>query len=384
MNITKTSLSVSLLIVGLGFAVNGYSQTFLTNGLVAYYPFTGNANDAVGTNNGTVYGATLTTDRFGIPNSAYSFNGTSRIVTINPLPAMQSASASCWITVPAFTHSYVWMDGDTTSGYDFCVPLDKDFICFATKDNMHVCGNRPALTNTWFQVVAVADNENTNVLKMWLNGQLIATSPSLGNANVGYHSQLHIGCRGVLNDYFFNGAIDDLRFYNRALSASEVQQLYAIESAPPPCLPHPATATAVLDHGFVVDATINDGGCGYTNTPSVVIQGGGGTGATATAVVSNGVVVGITITDAGIGYTSTPTLYIYSPFGVQTGLIKAVKPTFSDLLITTNYQLQVSTDLITWTNNGSPFTPTNRVMDYHQYFDVDNWNSLYFRLQTSP
>ena len=159
---------------------------------------------------------------------------------------------------------------------------------------------------------------------------------------------------------------------------------YILEQTTPPCIPHSATATAVLDHGFVVDATITDGGCGYTNTPSVVIQGGGGTGATATAVVSNGVVVNIVITDAGIGYTSTPTIFISSPFGVQIALIKAVKPAFNNLTLTTNYQLQVSGDLNTWTNQGSPFKATSTSMIYPQYWDVDNWNSLFFRLQVAP
>jgi hypothetical protein len=47
-----------------------------TNGLVGYWPFNGNANDISGNgNNGTVNGATLTTDRFGNTNSAYSFDG---------------------------------------------------------------------------------------------------------------------------------------------------------------------------------------------------------------------------------------------------------------------------------------------------------------------
>lgn len=53
-----------------------YSQ-ILTDSLIAYYDFNGNANDITGNgNNGTPFGATLTTDRFGNPNSAYSFNGT--------------------------------------------------------------------------------------------------------------------------------------------------------------------------------------------------------------------------------------------------------------------------------------------------------------------
>ena len=49
------------------------SSVLLKEGLVAYYPFNGNANDYSGNgHNGTVTGATLTTDRFGNPNSAYS------------------------------------------------------------------------------------------------------------------------------------------------------------------------------------------------------------------------------------------------------------------------------------------------------------------------
>ena len=50
---------------------------------VAYYPFTGNANDAIGTNNGTVNGATLSTDRFGNANNAYLFDGVDDFILIN-------------------------------------------------------------------------------------------------------------------------------------------------------------------------------------------------------------------------------------------------------------------------------------------------------------
>jgi hypothetical protein len=151
-----------------------------------------------------------------------------------------------------------------------------------------------------------------------------------------------------------------------------------------PCIPHSATATATVDHGFVVAATITDGGCGYTNTPAVLIVGCGGTGAIATAVVSNGVVVGITITDAGAGYTCTPTIYISSPLGLQMVLIKAVKPSFLNLSLGTNYQMQVSGELKTWTNYGAAFMATNTGMVYPQYFDVDNWGQLFFRVQSVP
>jgi hypothetical protein len=83
-----------------------------------------------------------------------------------------------------------------------------------------------------------------------------------------------------------------------------------------PCMPYDATATATVSDGFVIDATITDSGCGYTNTPLVLIEDGGGTGATATAVVSNGGVVSIKIEDAGNGYTSTPNMYIFFPISI--------------------------------------------------------------------
>ena len=70
--------------------------------------------------------------------------------------------------------------------------------------------------------------------------------------------------------------------------------------------------------------------------------------------------------------------------GPRVDLIKAVKPSFSYLTLTTNYQMQISGDLNTWTNYGAAFKATNTSMIFPQYFDVDNWNSLYFRLQALP
>jgi hypothetical protein len=54
-----------------------------TDSLVGYWSFSGNANDKSGNNNhGTVNGATLTEDRFGIPNSAYIFDGIDDYITL--------------------------------------------------------------------------------------------------------------------------------------------------------------------------------------------------------------------------------------------------------------------------------------------------------------
>jgi hypothetical protein len=75
----------------------------LQNGLVGYWPFNGNANDASGNNNnGTVNNATVTADRFGNVNSAYSFDG--QLNTNINVPFQQSLQGnktySCWVKLP--------------------------------------------------------------------------------------------------------------------------------------------------------------------------------------------------------------------------------------------------------------------------------------------
>jgi hypothetical protein len=74
----------------------------------------------------------------------------------------------------------------------------------------------------------------------------------------------------------------------------------------------PASATATIVSGFVVGATVTNGGSGYTSAPSVTITGNG-SNATATATVSSGAVTAINITNAGSGYTTGATITIASP-----------------------------------------------------------------------
>jgi hypothetical protein len=61
-------------------------------------------------------------------------------------------------------------------------------------------------------------------------------------------------------------------------------------------------------------------------------------------------------------------------------LVKAVTVSFSNLTVGTNYQLQVSSDLNSWTNVATPFTATNSFMISSNYWNVSDWNQLFFRL----
>ena len=64
----------------------------------------------------------------------------------------------------------------------------------------------------------------------------------------------------------------------------------------------------------------------------------------------------------------------------RVNIVKAVTVSFSNLTVSTNYQLQISTDLNSWTNFGTPVTATNTFMIYSNYWNVSDWNQLFFRL----
>jgi hypothetical protein len=124
--------------------------------------------------------------------------------------------------------------------------------------------------------------------------------------------------------------------------------------------PSTATANSVLTNGFVVGVNITDGGYGYTNTPTVRIIGGGGTGAQAVAVVSNGVIIAVNVLDAGDGYTSAPLVVINPPLIPYPvlGIAPMSFLAFSNLTVGGVYQLQQSVAGY-WTNQPVSFTATN-------------------------
>jgi hypothetical protein len=121
-----------------------------------------------------------------------------------------------------------------------------------------------------------------------------------------------------------------------------------------------ATAQAVVMNGFLIDASVTDGGYSYTNKPTVRIFGGGGSGAQAQAVVSNGVVTAVRILSAGSGYTSQPVIVIAPPFIEQPvmGIAAMSLLSFNNLVVGTNYQLQAF-KAGTWSNIGVAFPASN-------------------------
>lgn len=211
----------------------GTSQSFttlssLTDGLVAYYPFNGNAIDeSVNGNNGTVKGATLTTDRSGNPNRAYSFDGVNDYIEINnssSLNLTNALSISCWTVKISSSSASSVISKDipaTDQGYRFDFLNEKGR--FVKQGNTFDMTNLVYSQNIWYHTVIVIDGAN---LKYYINGILdksyVSTLPVRTTS-----LPLLIGSDAEMNpSRFFNGKIDDIRIYNRPLTEADIQLLY--------------------------------------------------------------------------------------------------------------------------------------------------------------
>jgi hypothetical protein len=308
MNKIKTLLGI------LAFAATlpAQAQIFLSNGLVAYYPFAaGNLNDATGNGHNLInYGATPCPDRFGRENEAFSFNGSASIASSSaPLTQIDNWTLTAWIQPAVFSSQEQYAvcmgydNGDTGNGYAFGLSSGNDVTGFFGGVNGYTSGYLLQTTNKWYQIVMVRNSGSTLI---YVNGETTTnTSPDVPIAPTTFS----IGSANGLR--YFNGAINDVRVYNRALAPSEVSELYLYESEPN--VSYQATGIAEVTSGFVTGVAITYGGYGYTNTPTVTLSGGGGKGAQAVAIVSNGVVATIDVLEAGSNYTGVPSVVISPP-----------------------------------------------------------------------
>ncbi|MBK9452741.1 MAG: T9SS type A sorting domain-containing protein [Bacteroidetes bacterium] len=233
----KTLLLIVLLLGG-----NMAIQAQVTNGLVAKYSFNGgNADDEVGSNHGTVTGATLTTDRFGNADMAYSFDGIDDHIDLTDGAEFQMGtgdfSISLWVNYTVAQQGVIFSkrDGATSnySQYNISVIANPQFggisknvwtfeRCSASDDRSALVGD---ISGSWKHVVFVHGYMDSTII--YVDGQYVAHDMGWfgGQFNVagrplvlGYHSE------NMAN--FFNGQLDDMRVYNRKLGESEVITLY--------------------------------------------------------------------------------------------------------------------------------------------------------------
>jgi hypothetical protein len=204
---------------------------------VAYYAFSGNAKDqSTFANNAAVNGASLTQDRFGWPNSAMSFDGIQGGVRANNAAQLNSASAtvSFWIKVtsfPAQGEGYLISFGGWQERFKISLPAHGKPV-WTTNNASGISdmdSGTPLPLDTWTQVVAVHDGAKD---RMYINGVKTNEKAVLGALN-NTTKPLGIGFDAIDNANYFNGLMDEVAFFDVALSDLEIAALYAAQNTPP-------------------------------------------------------------------------------------------------------------------------------------------------------
>jgi hypothetical protein len=217
-------------------ALNYVNAQKAENGLVAYFPFNGNANDESGNkNNGEIIRASFVADKFGKPGKAMNFNGKDSYVKVISSPSINitgSLSISCWIYPRTAENWESWVakcnshSSKSQWRFGFGDPAMKSFgLTIWTFDWSNYWTEKSAIPlKVWSHVILIADQQQ-HIVTYYLNGKLVETVKGTRDF-VGSNDPLFIGYQR--DDYaYFDGMIDEVRIYNRTLSESEVKKLFA-------------------------------------------------------------------------------------------------------------------------------------------------------------
>ena len=223
-----------------------YPATFpdsLKNGNFAFYYHRGNAlYDQVGTNNGIPFNTTLVTDQLDNPNNAFYFDGSnSYIQTVHPMLDLTNATFSFWFDAKLMGKNETLLSDADNGSSNYCrIALVSDgrvngIYIVANKNG---AGNGMIITNGIGKFSQRLDHKWANLIwvmtptsqRVYVNGVEVLNAFVTAN-DVGSHGNgLVIGADNSTNPYqdYFCGAIDDIRIYDRALSAEEVAMLYKL------------------------------------------------------------------------------------------------------------------------------------------------------------
>lgn len=218
----------------------------ITTGLVAYYPFNGNANDESGNgHNGTINGTTLAADKSGNLNKAYSFNGTSSYISTNFVPQTlnQSRTISFYFNadeanMPNDGYSIISYGANSSDCIQGGGRFEMGIYYNPTISNKSirldgVCTAiyaQSTYTSGWHHFVATYSNSNTlfSNAKIYFDGILIPVSYYQPNTTINTLNLTNftIGkSPSSPSGRFYKGTIDEVKIYNRALNDSEVKYL---------------------------------------------------------------------------------------------------------------------------------------------------------------
>jgi hypothetical protein len=239
----ENTISVSALVT-----VNPAPIDSLKIGLIAYYPFTNGAADSSGNKfNGFVNGAKLTTDRNGHANSAYLFDGVSSNIVVKDAPVLRLSNTdftvNSWVVIKKYDPSYgsitITKRGyGSQNGWNFGIAGYGDLtnsigavgvITFdvSAGDDPVAIGNAQVDTAAWHMLTTVY-NVSKHETTIYVDGKFDTVTENIPSPNSQTTDNMFIGSDNpnLGDSYLWNGKIDDIRIYNRALKASEVGKLF--------------------------------------------------------------------------------------------------------------------------------------------------------------
>ena len=266
------TLAILLSVVGAAYAQ--IPSNIPTNGLQAWYPFNGNANDESGNaHHGTVSGATPSRDRFLQLNKAYTYNGTNSTINYgNGVNMSVTFSVSFWVrtTMSGFTtfpNTGIILskenDGATTHDWTIGIGTNGNIIfkqgCNGTGCSFYSETSGGIINDGKWHHIVVVRSGNAVVI---YNNNVPNFNPTSSSALTNQTANLISGyCnlpapQNPVAPAYFNGEIDDIAIWDRILSAAEVDAIF--DNYTTVC--GPATAGAYL-HGNNIRAYIpNNGG----------------------------------------------------------------------------------------------------------------------------
>lgn len=230
---------LTLLLAGL--AATALGQSTLSNGLKACYSLNANANDPISNLNGVVGAVTPATDRNNVSNACYSFaNNINSIITLPDDPRLkgQVMTVSAWAYPTSGAGSYVVFAKNNYSNYHeaYCLSIDYynsvfDAAKINSNGHFYAQWSSNVVLNTWYHLVITVDAANVS---LYVNGVLRSSVAAPGP--IDYEAGKNVRIGGSAESYFpapFSGKIDNVRFYDRILTATEISQLYTLD---PPCV----------------------------------------------------------------------------------------------------------------------------------------------------
>jgi hypothetical protein len=211
---------------------NSVAGAPLQSGATAYWSAEGNANDVVGTNHGTLQnGASFDTGQFG---QAFDLTGSSDLVSMaQPVKftAVEDFTISLWVNqaVTPANSSYIFETRQGQySGFAILTISDNRIVMGGRADNGFILGGAsqgPLNNGQWYHVAAVFDRV-ADELRFYLDGSLQSTQNLAAATGFTASDKLFLGAVSSQNDsYNFNGHVDEVQVYERALSGVEILSL---------------------------------------------------------------------------------------------------------------------------------------------------------------